>query len=282
MPYVTVDGLRFHYDDDDFTNPWEERETILIQHGWGRSTKFFRHWVPRLADRYRIIRRDMRGHGLSDDPPAGAPWSVDRLVADMVGFLDALQIDKVHYLGESAGGVFGVALAAAYPDRVRSLTVMSAPLSDPTRGSESYGYADLAKAVSETPMPTYVDMLIKGGGVVPISPAHEAWMREQWCQNRSANLAALARLFPEVDLAPLLPGLQVPTLILAPANSKTAPLSDQNRMQQLIPGSRIEVIDGSGHELYFERFEQCIAAFQTFLASLDDGKRSTTGLGARA
>lgn len=277
MPYVTVDGLRFYYEDDDFTNPWEERETILIQHGWGRSSRFFRHWVPRLADKYRVIRRDMRGHGLSDDPPADEPWSVDQLVSDMVGFLDALHIDKVHYIGESAGGVFGIALASAHPDRIRSLAVMSAPLSDPTRGSESYGYADLAKAVAETPMAAYVDMLIKGRGVVPINPAHEAWMREQWCQNRPANLAALARIFPDVDLTPLLPALRVPTLILAPANSNTAPLSDQKRMQGLIPGSRIEVIDGSGHELYFERFEQCIAAYQSFLASLDGGKRPATG-----
>lgn len=265
MPDVEVNGLRFHYEDDDFTNPWEDHETIFIQHGWGRSSKSFFQWVPPLAGQYRVIRRDMRGHGLSQDPSRDNPWSVEALVSDMAGFLDALGLDKVHYLGESAGGVLGVALAAAHPGRLRSLTLISTPLADPTHGSENYGYTDLADTVANTPMEQFVDLLIKGRGVVPINDAHEAWMRQQWCQNRPENLAALARLFPAIDLAPLLPDVKVPTLILAPANSSTAPLEGQRRMHELIQGSHIEVIDGTGHELYFERFDQCMAAFKEHL-----------------
>ncbi|MEJ7935560.1 alpha/beta hydrolase [Sphingobium sp. AN558] len=270
MPYTDVNGLRFHYEDDDFTDPWNGPETVFIQHGWGRSTEFFYHWVPRLANKYRVIRRDMRGHGLSEDPPVGKPWTVEELVSDMVGFFDALNLDKVHYIGESAGGVLGVALAASHPERLRSLTVMSAPLTDPTRNSESYGYTDLAEVVLSTPMERVLDMLIKGRGVVPISAAHERWMRQEWEKNRPESLAALTRLFPDVDLSPLLPDFKVPTLILAPANSQTAPLDEQKRMHKLLSNSRMEIIDGSGHEIYFERFEECMAAVQSFLALNDD------------
>lgn len=271
MPYASVNGLQFHYDDNDFTDPWHASEVVFIQHGWGRNSKFFYHWVPPLARNYRVIRRDMRGHGLSEDPPSGAEWSVDLLVSDMLGFFDELGLDKVHYVGESAGGVFGAVLAARFPARLRSLTLISTPLSDPTHGSDGYGYGDLAATVASTPLDIFVDMLIKGGGVIPTSAAHERWMREEWCKNRPENLAAIARLFPSVDLTPLISNLQMPTLILAPAKSKTAPLREQRRMHELIPDSRIEVINGSGHELYFERFEDCFAAFRDFLASVEEG-----------
>ena len=271
MPYVRVNGLQFHYEDDDFTDPWDDREVIVIQHGWGRSSNFFYRWVLPLAANYRVIRRDMRGHGRSEDPPSEAEWSVDVLVSDTIGFLDELRLDKVHFVGESAGGVFGAVLAAKFPERLRSLTLMSAPLSDPTHGSDSYGYSDLAETVANTPSDIFVDMLIIGGGLVPTCAAHERWIRQEWCKNRRENLAAIARLFPSVDLTPLVSTIRVPTLILAPANSKTAPLREQKRMHELIPNSRMEVINGSGHEIYFERFEECLASFMAFLASVEEG-----------
>lgn len=274
MPYVSVNGLQFYYEDDDFTDPWDDRETVVIQHGWGRSSSFFYRWALSLIGNYRVIRRDMRGHGRSEDPSSGTEWSVDVLVSDMVGFLDKLGLDKVHYIGESAGGVFGAVLAAKFPERLRSLTLMSTPLSDPTRGSDSYGYSDLAQTVANTPQEVFVDMLLKGGGLVATSPGHERWIRQEWCKNRPESLAAVARLFPSVDLTPLVSTLRVPTLILAPANSKTAPLADQKLMHELIPNSRIEVIDGSGHELYSERFEDCVAPFVAFLASVGEGPQA--------
>lgn len=268
MPYVKVGGLSFHYEDDDFTDPWRDRETVLIQHGWGRSTKFFYHWVPALARDYRVLRRDMRGHGRSEDPAPGAEWSVDKLVEEMAGFLDELGIDRVHYIGESAGGVLGVAFAARFPERVRSLTLMSAPLVDPTRGSTDYGYTNLADTISSISMDEFLDMTFKGRGIVALTSGHEKWMREEWRKNRPENLASFARLFPAINLAPVVATLKVPTLILAPRNSSTAPLADQHRMNALSPMTRIEVIEGTGHELYFEKFDECMSAVTHFLGSV--------------
>lgn len=276
MPYVTVNNLNFYYRDDDFTDPWEEPEVVFIQHGWGRSSKFFYHWVPGLARDYRVLRRDMRGHGQSDDTPA-SDWTVDNLIEDMRGFLDELGVAKVHYIGESAGGVLGAAFAAKYPERIRSLTLMSTPLSDPTRGSDKYGYDDLAAKIESTPIDEFVEMLVKGRGLVPVSPGHEQWMASEWRKNRPASLAALARLFPNIDLAPVVPNIAAPTLILAPGNSHTAPLEHQKQMHQLMRGSRMEIIDGSGHELYFERFDECFTAFRSFLASVGTGFKEQAG-----
>jgi pimeloyl-ACP methyl ester carboxylesterase len=57
--------------------------------------------VPLLARHYRVIRRDMRGHGQSADPGLNHAWPAEELLTDIKGFLDALNLDRVHYVGES-------------------------------------------------------------------------------------------------------------------------------------------------------------------------------------
>lgn len=63
-----ANGQRTHYISDDFTDPWRPRETVLIQHGFCRTAAHWYHWVPALSREYRVIRRDLRGHGLSSYP----------------------------------------------------------------------------------------------------------------------------------------------------------------------------------------------------------------------
>src|SRR5262245_30193787 len=101
MPTITANHCEMFYDIDDFTDPWvKDKETVWLQHGVGRSTKFWYHWVPALARQYRVLRRDMRGHGQSADPGPDHRWSLDELVTDMREFMDAMGLHQVHYLGE--------------------------------------------------------------------------------------------------------------------------------------------------------------------------------------
>jgi pimeloyl-ACP methyl ester carboxylesterase len=71
------------------------------------------------------------------------------------------------------------------------------------------------------------------------------------------------------DTSPLLPQVKVPTLVLAPSRSPITWLSDQIKMRTLIPNARIAVVEGSGHEIYVDRAEECIEAFKKFLHSLN-------------
>ena len=64
MPTITANQCEMFYEIDDFTDPWvKEKETVWLQHGVGRNTRFWYYWVPALAGQYRVLRRDMRGHG---------------------------------------------------------------------------------------------------------------------------------------------------------------------------------------------------------------------------
>jgi hypothetical protein len=66
MPsFQRTDKLRLSYEFDDFTDPWQERPFLLLQHGNGRNARFWYRWIPYLARHFRIIRPDMRGLGES-------------------------------------------------------------------------------------------------------------------------------------------------------------------------------------------------------------------------
>jgi pimeloyl-ACP methyl ester carboxylesterase len=73
-----------------------------------------------LADRHRVVRVDLLGHGRSDAPHESAAYAMERCTAQLAGVLDALAIPRAHLLGYSMGGRIALALAALHPGRVAS------------------------------------------------------------------------------------------------------------------------------------------------------------------
>src|SRR5215208_7536738 len=113
--------------------------------GIGVYTKMM-NYLPRhvSARHYRVIRRDMRGHGQSADLGPNHAWSVEELLTDIKGFLDALNLDRVHYVGESIGGLLGIACAVRWPERFKSLTLCAGAIKIPPSVQRNFavGYVD--------------------------------------------------------------------------------------------------------------------------------------------
>ena len=272
MPKIIANNYEMYYELDDFTGPWKQAETIWIQHGFGRNLRFWYHWVPLLAGKLRVIRRDMRGHGLSADPGPDHKWSADELLLDMKGFLDALGLEKVHYLGESIGGTLGIAFAVRWPERLKSLTLVSAPTAVPLRVQKMFalGYEDWPTALGKLGSGGWARALMEsGGGLTGGNHAHTQWVIDQWARTPTHVLQGLCRAVPTVDVAPLLSQIKTPTLVLAPSNSAFEPLKGQVAMRDAIPGARIAVIDGKGHEIYVDQAEACAASVLKFVDSLN-------------
>ncbi|MCZ6872716.1 MAG: hypothetical protein O7G88_04170 [bacterium] len=103
MPTLALDQMvTLYYEDDDFTDPWESAPTILLQHGFSRSARFWYNWVPLLGAEFHILRPDMRGMGQSTmldekyDPllatfAAGGDW--DAALQQGVGNWSSATID---------------------------------------------------------------------------------------------------------------------------------------------------------------------------------------------
>jgi len=271
MPTVTANNCEMYYEVDDYTDPWvTDKETVWLQHGVGRSTKFWYHWVPALARQYRVLRRDMRGHGQSADPGPRHTWSIDELITDMRAFMDAIGLQQVHYVGESIGGILGVAFAARWPERLKSLTICNSPTTIRAAGEKALSgqHGNVKNALAHSGSRGWGRLLIEQKIISGKNPAHIEWVVNEWAQTPTHVLQGITRTLDGADTTPLLPQITVPTLILAPARSPITPLSDQITMRTLIPNARIAVVEGPGHEIYVDEPEECLNALRKFLRSL--------------
>ena len=134
MPFLDAgSGVQLHYFDDDFTDPWRDAPTILLQHGFSRNGKFWYNWVPLLSGEYRVLRPDMRGMGESVIDEDRFEPSLDTFVDDLRSILDHLGIGDVVYVGESFGGILGLNFAHRHPERVRALVLCNTPRRLPSR-----------------------------------------------------------------------------------------------------------------------------------------------------
>ena len=92
---------------------------VMMAHAMGTSHRIWDWQLPALSDRYRILRYDFRGHGDTEAPPG--PYTLDQFVKDAVGIMDTLELDKVHWVGISTGGMIGQGVAIDHGSRLHSL-----------------------------------------------------------------------------------------------------------------------------------------------------------------
>jgi pimeloyl-ACP methyl ester carboxylesterase len=122
MPRIALpEGASVHCTVDDFLWPWIDSTPVLMMHGFARNATFWNRWVPAIAETHRVYRPDLLGCGLSDQPPNGYHYTPETIGAQIVAVLDGLSLPKMHWVGESSGGIIGLLLAAALPDRITSL-----------------------------------------------------------------------------------------------------------------------------------------------------------------
>jgi len=268
-------GQVSHIYDDNFTDPWLPCETIVIQHGFARHGAHWYHWIPVLSRHYRIIRRDLRGHGLSSYPRgAGAKdydYSLDTLLSEIIDTIDQLGLDKVHFLGESTSGMVGEALAARHPERLHSLTICASPtyLPPPALNLFAFGHASWPTACRELGSRGWAEALAKIPGALSVpDERYVQWWIDQVAVADGEGLAGYAEFLSQMDARPFLALIKVPMLILAPARSVATRLEEQKDIQRQVEGSQLVVIDAPGHEIYVQEPEKCQDAFMTFLRGL--------------
>lgn len=274
MSYVThSNGERTYCLIDDFADPWKDHETILIQHGFGRHSAFWYHWIPVLAKHYKVIRRDARGHGYSSSPGKDYKYDIDTILDEIVDTLDQLGVKKVHYLGESTGGIWGEFLAARNPERLLSLTICSSPLYMPAAAQEllAFGQKDWPTACRELGSRGWGECILKVlGGHQTDDKEFLAWWLDQVSVPSGNGLGDHAVLLCDgsFDARRIMENIKVPMLMLTPGNSQLVNIDEQKQLRDAVDGARMEIVNGLGHEIYIDQAEQCQQKYLEFLNSL--------------
>lgn len=99
---------------------------LILLHGNGEDLNYFQHQMKPLAEHFRVIAMDTRGHGKS--PRGEAPFSIRQFAEDLLAFMDGHGIQQAHLLGFSDGGNIAMVFALAHPDRVGKLILNGANL----------------------------------------------------------------------------------------------------------------------------------------------------------
>src|SRR5216683_643677 len=271
MPMIPLaDGLALHCAVDDYLWPWQVATPVVMMHGFARNARFWNRWVPPIAESHRIYRPDLVGCE-SAVPPDSYRYTPETIAGQIIATLDALSLDRVHWVGESSGGIIGVLLAAAHPERIASLVLCNTPgrISDEIKriyalDRESASAAMRAYGVGEWCRRTL-------GYRLDTEHAETAlceWVIGEMDRTQPAVAAALHDCFESVDTRPLISGIDIPVLLLSGDRSRIA--SEQQRtFVEHLPRGRLELFAGYGHGVNLLQPERCARASLDFWRTIE-------------
>lgn len=263
-----------HYVVDDHTDPWRrDVPWLVLQHGYARSHRFFQAWVPSLSRHYRVIRPDLRGFG---DSPRLADPAREMTVEELLDDVDAItamvgDAGPVHYVGESLSGIMALLFAARHPARLRSLTLLSSPLSFPeaTREAFACGHASWIAALEALGSRGWAERVGAATRFPPeADPALVAWYAEESGKADVAAMIAVARFCETLDAVPVLPQVRIPVLGLYP-NQGLVTGPHEAALRAGLPDFRIHHLPTRYHAIQVMMPDACSAAVRDFCRAVD-------------
>jgi 3-oxoadipate enol-lactonase len=262
-----------YYEVDDYTDPWRNAPYILLQHGFGRSSKFWYRVVPYLARFYKIVRPDFRGFGRSspsEDPPY--EFSPASCISDLDAVLNAIGAESVHYCGESLGGIIGMSFAAERPKRVRTLTVISSRVNLNKTSQERYtfGHGSWENALKELGPKAYSEAKNKSDRFAPgTDPGLTQWFAEQQGSSRLESLLAVQKLAQTIDTTPCLSRIEAPMLAIYPSKGPITTPEQEELLHKHVRNLRLVHLNSEYHNLHLTQAAACANHLLHFAAQHD-------------
>jgi 3-oxoadipate enol-lactonase/4-carboxymuconolactone decarboxylase len=225
---------------------------LVLLNSLGTSAEMWEPLVGPLAEQFRVVRIDARGHGDGPVSPPGTELGIADLARDVLDVLDALGVSRAHVAGVSVGGMTALWLAVHHPERVGRLALVctSALLGPAT------GWLDRAATV-------------RGGGMVTVAdPVISRWLTPALAARDRALVDRLHATFTRIDVESYaqcceaiaamdqtddLRRVAAPTLVVTASGDTAIPPVHGFALHAGIPGSRLEVLAGAAHVPTFDQ-----------------------------
>ena len=228
----------------------------------------YRQFLMGLAKHCRVILFDKRGTGMSDRD-VGAPTLEER-AEDIRAVMAAVGSEKAAIFGISEGGSMTAMFAACYPELVSAIVMIGcfpcrAWRPDWPRGQRRKEFEEEMIAL-ERNWGDLAYMLDWAAPSVRDRPEEQAFWNRLLTQAASPKSAvAITRLNYEIDLRPILPSVDVPTLVLHPEKDAAVAEEDGRYLAQHIPGARFEYVRNSDHLPWIGDSEDIIRQITAFV-----------------
>jgi 3-oxoadipate enol-lactonase/4-carboxymuconolactone decarboxylase len=220
---------------------------VLLLHSLGTALGIWEPQAAALARRgFRVLRMDMRGHGLTEATPG--PYTMDGLAADAFRLLDALGVPAAHVGGISIGGRIALHMAAQAPARVLSLLPCDTALEFPPRETwqqrmEAVGAGGIAQVAEAT----------LGRWVLDPSLASSRGLRRMLLATDPAGWLGCAAALRDCTAAELAGRIACPTTVIVGEQDQSTPPAAAAAIQAAIPGARLVTIAEAAHIPSLER-----------------------------
>jgi 3-oxoadipate enol-lactonase len=255
---INANGIQINYE----LSGKEDAPVVVMCHSLACSMVMWKPQLEVLEPHFGVLRCDMRGHG--DSEATEGAYTLELLAADVIGLLDALKIDRVHFVGLSIGGMIGQCLALDYPHRLQSLTLCdTAPV-----------LPDEAKPLFQERM----DTALSGGMQALVEETLIRWftapyrqqnppaigmIRNQILATSVAGFNGCSHAIMGLNYLDRLPEVTLPTLIIVGEDDPGTPVEASEAIHEQIPDSKLVVLPSAAHLSNIEQAQ----AFNSHLLS---------------
>jgi 3-oxoadipate enol-lactonase len=222
---------------------------LVLAGSVGSSLAMWEPQLPALADHFRVVCVDHRGHGRSPVPPG--PYAIADLAMDVLALLDRLGEREVSLCGLSLGGMVGMWLAAHVPERISALALLAT--------SAYLGRARWEQRIAA----------VEAGGMASIvDPVMALWFTQEFRARHPDQVARFAATMAEtpqegylgccaairdMDQRADVPKISAPTLVMVGADDAATSPEHARNLAERIAGARLEVVPGAAHLVNVER-----------------------------
>jgi len=260
---IMANGIQINYE----LSGKKGAPVVVLSHSLACSLMMWNPQMEALNPHFQVLRYDMRGHG-GTDAPAG-PYTLELLGKDVIGLLDALHIDRVHFVGLSIGGMIGQCFALNYPHRLKSLAL-----------------CDTMAVVPEEAQPIWqerIDTVHVKGVESQLEPTMERWFTPSFLKSNPPMLGVIRKEFlatpvegyigcseaiRKLNYLNRLSGIRIPTLIMVGEDDPGTPVSASKAIHERISNSKLVILPSARHLSNVEQPETFNEALIKFLKDL--------------
>jgi len=259
---IKTNGIQMNYE----LSGKKGNPVVVLSHSLASSLVMWNPQMDVLNSHFQVLRYDMRGHGKSDI--TSGPYTLEFLADDVIGLLDALKIDRVHYVGLSIGGMIGQSLALNHAHRLRSLAL-----------------CDTAAVFPAEAQPLWqerIDKALSKGMEVQVDETMERWFTPSFLKQRPPMVEIIrkeilvtsvqgyigcAEAIRKLNYLDRLSEIKLPTLIMVGEDDPGTPVSASEAIHQHLSNSKLFILPSARH---LSNIEQAKAFNEILLKFLKD------------
>jgi 3-oxoadipate enol-lactonase len=260
---IEANGIQTNYE----LSGSDELPVVMLSHSLACSMIMWNPQMDILQSHFRVLRYDTRGHGGTDAP--GGAYTLEGLAADALALLDALDIQTVHFVGLSMGGMIGQCLALAHTDRLKSLTLCDTAAKIPDEAQPVW--EERIAAAESGGMQALASQTMERWFTAPYlnqNPPEVELIRQQILSTPVAGFVGCSEAIRRLNYLDRLSEITLPTRIIVGKDDPGTPVAASEAMHARIAGSSLVVLPDAAHLSNIEQADGFNRALMDFLTAL--------------